>query len=374
MAKTYPITEEQKKFLETFRCERLKADPTNRWQIQKLYHKDGMGLLDKVKAVAWDEDHLGKTAYYVIKNSSGQIVLLFSLRCGTLFNPNAVAEWAETCKNGSPEEIWKAVLMPSEIHLVKMAGLSRHSLPNLVERLQQKDSVANAYLGKLYHAIGPRRYREVVNMVDSFQRSEQDKASEPNQNIVLVPESYPAIELVEFCSNYPTRDCWDKQLMGERRLGETLFWWFIAPKILEIGDAVGCEYVFLFAANNPEKDKEKEEATEQEAAAVEAAEEETSAEEASEEDNEEEEKLNSLVNYYYSLHFKNDPELGTAKPDYDYECQFLCQPLRVGRRLPKIEMPEDIIDYEFEGLDARQKQFFWNFNVEAEDVNATDYL
>lgn len=379
MAKTYPITEEQKKFLESFRCERLKADPTNRWQIQKLYHEDGMGLLKKVKAVAWDEDHLGKTAYYVIKNASGQIVLLFSLKCGTLFNPNAVAEWAETCKNGSPEDIWRAVLEPDEIYRVQMAGLFRHSLPNMVERLQQRDPVANAQLGKLWHAIGLRRYREVVNMVDSFQRSEQDKISEPNQNIVLVPESYPAIELVEFCSNQATRDCWDKALMGKRRLGETLFWWFIAPKILEIGDAVGCEYVFLFAANNPDKDKEEAEAAEEEAseektleeeAAEEASEEEASEEEASEE----KERLNSLVTYYHSLHFRNDPELGTAKPDYDYECQFLCQPLRVGTRLPEIETPEAIIDYEFEGLDARQKQFFWNFNEVEEDVNAFDYL
>lgn len=34
-----------------------------------------------------------------------------------------------------------------------------------------------------------------------------------------------------------------------QNLGTTVFWYFIVPKILEMLKIVGCEYVFLFAAD-----------------------------------------------------------------------------------------------------------------------------
>lgn len=341
MAKTYPITAEQKRFLESFRCERLKADPTNRWLIQDFYHPDGEGLVNKIKRFAWDEDHLGKTAYYVIKNANGQIVMVFSLKCGTLFNPNAVAEWAKKYDNKTAREIWDEVLDPDEMRRIELSGLLDQNLPQMLKAVDEGDPLSMLNLRRLRTALGPQRYRKVILDVGNYLRVLDDKRTEPNQNIVLVPESFPAIELVEFCSNFETKDCWNKKLMGGNRMGETLFWWFIAPTMLQIGDAIGCEYVFLFAANNPEKDRMK----------------------AARDPEQEKKEKNSLVSYYARLHFHNDPTLGTAKPDYDYQCQFLCQRLRVSE------------DFEDPGMDSRQKHFFWSFNKDTrEDPGAFDYV
>lgn len=350
MAKTYPITEEQKKFLNTFCCERLKSDPTNRWLIQEFYHPDGQGLVNKIRNCAWEEDHLGKTAYYVIKNASNQIVMIFSLKCGTLFNPNAIARWRKTGSKKTARQIWNDILTPKEIKGIKSSKIYDLHLPQMLSDYSMNDYRLLLPLSDLHQALGEERFAEVLTSARVYLHSKKDQPAEPNKNIVLVPDSYPAIELVEFCSNYETRHCWNTALMGKRRMGETLFWWFIAPTILQIGDSIGCEYVFLFAANNEEKDRMKSLINPVAEGAT-------------------QEKPNSLVSYYHSLHFKNDPKLGTAKPSYDYECQFLCQRLRVSKDYQVND------EEELDGMDSHQKHFFWEFNVEEEeDIHAFDYV
>ena len=71
-------------------------------------------------------------------------------------------------------------------------------------------------------------------------------------------------------------------------MGECVFWHHIVPILLSVQNIVGCEYVYLFAADGT-KDR-------------------------------------ILANYYQNvLHFEFSDTIGTNKPHYDFMCYFLCQ-------------------------------------------------
>jgi hypothetical protein len=71
-------------------------------------------------------------------------------------------------------------------------------------------------------------------------------------------------------------------------LGEVMFWYYIAPIIYKTQETIGCQYVFLFAADSSID--------------------------------------GTLVNYYdVSLKFQKPEDVGISKPFYDYLCVFMCQ-------------------------------------------------
>ena len=82
MKNTYPITQEQMDLLSTFTCERLSADRDNLSKIQNFLSYRGPGLVNTLRNKGWSEDCRGSTAYYVVKNPQGRIMLFFSLKCG----------------------------------------------------------------------------------------------------------------------------------------------------------------------------------------------------------------------------------------------------------------------------------------------------
>ena len=93
-------------------------------------------------------------------------------------------------------------------------------------------------------------------------------------------------------------------------MGEVIFWDKIVPKFFEVQEIVGCEYVFLFAADLSED--------------------------------------RTLINYYnVCLKFEIDEEVGTNKPYYDFACAFMCQKLNF--------------------LKKNQRLYFENFNLDEDD-------
>lgn len=75
-------------------------------------------------------------------------------------------------------------------------------------------------------------------------------------------------------------------------MGECVFWHYIVPKLASIQDIIGCEYAYLFAADNTTD--------------------------------------HVLSNYYQvSLGFEESTILGTNKPHYDFMCFFLCQKIKL---------------------------------------------
>ena len=62
-------------------------------------------------------------------------------------------------------------------------------------------------------------------------------------------KTYPAIEVVEFCANENGRSAW-KHLGINRKMGECVFWHCIVPKLIKVQEVIGCQYVYLFAADS----------------------------------------------------------------------------------------------------------------------------
>ena len=308
MSNTYPITEEQKAVLSRFTCERLTAKQDNLYDIQFFCSKNGAPLVANLLSEGWKRDMQGSTAYYVIKNPEGEIVMFFSLKCGVLFDPDYVIDYMEQYKEAFLDD-----------KLVKQW-----------QNYLEGDEDEARYFHRLYRELGPDRFYAFVESL----RIKKDKKHEPNKKIIRVSEARSAIELVEFCANDDTKDCWQTYGMGpQRKLGETMFWWFIVPKMLEINSMIGCEFVYLFAADDTINGK--------------------------------------LSNYYReALHFNNITHLGTIKPSYDFSCFFMGNRLRTISRVPRALRGMDTAE-DLWGLDHYQKAFFENFN---QNPDADDFV
>lgn len=123
-----------------------------------------------------------------------------------------------------------------------------------------------------------------------------------------VGTTFAGVEIVHFCANEAYRDFW-YQTGIHQKLGTVVFWQFIVPKILDLMEIVGCEYLFLFAADLSEDA--------------------------------------DLVNYYVdNLEFIDASEHSAATPMYDFACRFLCQ--------------------ETSTLQERRTSFFEHFNPDEE--------
>ena len=307
MSNTYPITPAQEAVLKEFTCQRLTADAANLYLIQYFTSRRGGGLVDNLRRTGWSTDTKGTVAYYVVKNPAGQIVLFFSLKCGVLFDPNYVMEFMEGYQDTEIHKRW--------------------------QELNQGDESALRYFEALRRRIGPQQFQEIINDLKTYDWIKKDKRSEPNQKIIRVQEGHSAIELVEFCANDRTKQCWDNCGMAPNRMGEVLFWWFIVPKMLEISNLIGCEYAFLFAADRTPDGE--------------------------------------LVRYYENaFHFRKMTTLGTVKPYYDMNCYFMGKRLRTVD--PFIMDDTDVLeDEDTYGLDHYRQQFFQNFNI---SPDATDVV
>lgn len=266
------ITEEQKSILDSFRCERLSSDKINKELIRTVVNSKGRALVAYLQALAWDEDVDGKTAFYVIKNSAGDILLFFSLKCGALFEPLDEKEIQDRIERFN--ELLEAMRTDG------LEGEEHEAALQLIERLR---SGLDIPLEQFKEGI-KRRVKHDTNVL---QEANADREQERNGKIVRVGETYPGVELVHFCSNDNAKAFW--QGCGiSRPMGEVLFWRYITPIIFNIQTLIGCQYLFLFAADtSPDR---------------------------------------LLVNYYeVALHFLQPANIGTNKPRYDFRCEFMCQ-------------------------------------------------
>lgn len=301
------ITPEQEKILNSFTCERLTASQANKDAIKKFECRRNFGLARKLKEEAWNEDTDGLPAvYYVVKDAQGTIALYFSLQCGTLCDVAYVDQVLENYDR----------------------------VRELMDRLQY-DRQEFWPDDELYHLRndGTISYAEKINRISEYFKAKNelmpikdDKRREPNEKMIRVSESFPAVELVHFVANDKYKNQWAALNLGHS-MGEVFFWKFVLPKIEEINKLVGCEYVYLFAAEGS--------------------------------------YANKLVKYYRDvLHFELTEKISGIKPRYDYECIFMYKRLHrlsqhrtnyVNKDLYGAQDALSLADY--------RKSFFENFNA-----------
>lgn len=313
MRNPYAITKEQKAILNGLVCQRITADPENEDLIYDFRARYSSSLEDTLKDSAWKEDKDARpAAYYVIKDDEG-ILLYFSLRCGVLYDPDYVKDVTENYNRS--KELLDAL---RDFEHTPWAD-------DYLETLRTSDG-----------AIPPAEVRRIKSKFYSAQDERQallgDKKRDSTRNM-RVAKTLPAVELVHFCKNINAEERW-KQLGLNHEMGETLFWWFVIPKIVQINELVGCEYVYLFAADKTSNRR--------------------------------------LITYYETtLHFYESRKLVTLKPRYDFLCPMMCRRLYKLTRYRKSALGKLLPDEEKEdpqGLWDYRKQFLDSFNdIPSED-------
>lgn len=276
------ISEEQLHILDSLVVERLKANTVNAALVNTFQNKKNPNLVQVITTRhAFDKDNDGSTAYYVVKTPDGTLLLYFSLKCGELF-----------------EKL--------DMRKMLVAKETLECFDILTNQQKYDDDVIQA--AKNFIETNKTEILSILPNIRDYAEKKGDYkidiAKDLNSEISRVLKTYPAIEIVEFCANDNARTKWEEYKLP-KRMGECIFWRHIVPILKSVQEIIGCEYVYLFAADNT-KDR-------------------------------------FLANYYQvSLNFEYSDRLGANKPHYDFMCYFLHQKIN--------------------GLDKAQEKFFNDFN------------
>jgi hypothetical protein len=259
------ITDEQHQLLLSLKVERLRDNKANVALVNTFKSKKNP-VLEQIITTrhAFDKDREGTTAYYVVKGPDGTLLLYFSLKCGELF-----------------ENL--------DMRKMQIAKATRDNI-DIISNPDKFDS-ETVHAAQLFIKDN---WAEILSILpnlhdyaDKKGHFKSDVTKELNSEISRVLKTYPAIELVEFCKNDNANDKW-KEFGLPQKIGECVFWYHIVPILKSVQEIIGCEYVYLFAADNTED--------------------------------------RFLANYYQvALHFENSNKLGANKPHYDFMCYFLHQ-------------------------------------------------
>lgn len=263
------ITDSQKQLLDSLTCERLSSNEDHLRMVDSFCNGKNGSLEHTLKNEAYGEDENGNIAFYLIKDADNHILFYFSIKCGMLYD-----RFWEGEKLRKLNELFRILVEleqdPSSTEEEKK------TIDSILESIRTRKGLAKKDLSKISHI----KKSQVIN---DFEKESED-------NLKRVGKTLAGVEIVHFCANDDCRPLWKKFNIGQK-LGTVVFWHFIIPKICELRQIVGCEYLFLFAADlTPDE---------------------------------------LLVNYYRAnLGFKDSNEYSTAIPLYDYACKFMYQELK----------------------------------------------
>ena len=283
------ITEEQQQILNSLVCERLSSNENNLRLVDTFCNIRNGSLEHTLKNEAYEEDEAGNIAYYLIKDKDENILFYFSIKCGILYD-----------LFGEEEKLRKINdLFLFLVELEKNPSSTKEdkeTIASILESIRTRKGLVKKELSKISHI----KKNQII----------EDLAKESEDNLKRVGKTFAGVEIVHFCANDNYRPAWEK-LNIKQKMGTVVFWHFLIPKICELRKIVGCEYLFLFAADlTPDE---------------------------------------LLINYYKSnLGFKDSNEYGTAIPLYDYACKFMHQELK--------------------DIEERRNNFYLEFNPDEESI------
>lgn len=218
------ITDEQKEWINSLSCERLTHKESNQDEVLNFENNRNENLVDDLCSLAWKQDALNQTVYYVIKDKN-QIIFFFSVRCGLLFQGSVSEEMKEICKG------WEE-------------NTSDESIKNKISDIQVEKSLSDEEL-----RVYLQRISERIRNQRKMERAEEVLGESPA--VQCVDETFPAIELVHFCKN-TLYTGFNQSLFSNHSLGEIIFWFKVLPVIQETLKNIGAEYLYLFAADTDE--------------------------------------------------------------------------------------------------------------------------
>jgi quinol monooxygenase YgiN len=244
-------------------------------------------LVQRLLNEAYSEDEEGTIAYYLVKDPDKHILFYFSLKCGQLYDKHL------------DFKLYKQLgeLYDGLLKMKKEQDTSKEDskiIELILEMIRSRKGVIKADL---------KRISKKNKSIEEFEKLFDDDTEK-------VGTTFSGIEIVQFCANENCLKYWE-QYKFNQKLGVVIFWHFVVPIIKKLMDIVGCQYLFLFAADDSEDE--------------------------------------DLVNYYKTwLKFESSPERSAATPVYDLTCKFLFQATS--------------------SLAEKQQYFYNNFNLEEDAV------
>lgn len=220
--------DEVKKFFDSFICVPLRdlSDVENKLNsFSSTFRNNTLGNYLKNEAV--DDDKAGKTCVYtILEPESQKIVCFFSLRCGAVFDT-------------LEEDDALRELDTDELFLLKE-----------LEKTRNDNFETYTQMCQLYKKEHPKGGM-IIKIVERRATRIKDETS---SSCIDVMNSHPSIEIQHFCR------CDDHiytlpEEIKKFPLGFGLFWQIIVPKIKEISNLIGCEYLYLFAADKSDDDE-----------------------------------------------------------------------------------------------------------------------
>ena len=246
------ISQDQRDILDKLLCVRISNYPNAIRLVEAFRNPQNEVLVDYIKGNAFDEDASGKAACYIILDGNEDILCYFSLKSGLLYDE--FHEWREYEKYKKINNILKD-------RIIRTNSEEARILFNENEKKLKK---------------AQDNLKRIIGIIEAFPLHKQ------------VDRSYAAIELSHFCVNENYRQKWEEYGFGDRnRLGITLFWNFIVDKAIQVSQLIGCEYLYLFAADSTAD--------------------------------------HYLVNHYKGfMGFREDLKVLSLQPKFDFRCTFLC--------------------------------------------------
>lgn len=258
------MTNIQQEKLQSFHCERLSEKEINFELISDFYNAKNNSLVETLQNEAFDDDLQNRIAYYVVKDADDHILFFFSLKCGLLYD-----EFVEGDRLKEMQSFYANILQ-----ICKDESLSdedRVAAHSLLEKVRTKKGIKKEDVASILH---------LSQESDEFSRIF-------GKNLKNVGQTFAGIEIVHFCANDEYRHIWT-DLEIPMKMGTYVFYQFLVPVVLEAMKLVGCEYLFLFAADLTEDEE--------------------------------------LIKYYQTqLGFELADEHCVAIPMYDFTCQFMSQ-------------------------------------------------
>ena len=263
----YKITDQQRAYLNSLVCQRISSDPANRAIIDQFCNHRNPNLPYALQT-GWSEDKKDKVAYYIVREpgEDGEPLLFFSLKCGE-------------------------VVVPYNLEKLRTALENSEALLDAAHGVDAPEWAVNVVEQRKVNGVLPQR--KFLEFYMRHKRNEQkwslynEEIRLEGQNIVRTKQTMAGVELVHFCVHSPAVRKWRAMGMGTQGIGKTMFWQFVVPVIQQVRELIGCEYIYLFAAD--------------------------------------EKKSGHLVNYYRELGFEIREDLSVSKPEYDFCCFFMCQ-------------------------------------------------
>ena len=263
------INAEQKAILASFKCVRVRdVNSTILDSISgaKVNGRELSHIINLFKHPCHINDELcNNLASYLVLSPDNIVLAFFSLRCGELF-----------------EKV--------DHEKIRIARAALEGLKLLSQK--PSDQISTEERENAMAAIGEAKiaglsFDDLSHFIDKKSDYVADEGKEPNKLVSRVSKVHSGVELKFYGTNEAGKSYWEKTGL-HRKMGLTLYWRFIIPKLEELQKVAGCQYMYLFAA-----DKEAD---------------------------------GHLVTYYRTaLHINANHNLSANKPHFDYTSVFLYQ-------------------------------------------------